>query len=131
MGLQPPRSDGRKHIEAVIERLRRPCCTSDNLFIVQKGIIYTPPAYAGALLGITRQVVMDMARQSDIEVVETNLTRYDLWVAQECFLTGTAAEVVPVREIDGRKMGNGMPGPIAIQFMETYQNLVTRDGTFL
>ena len=106
-------------------------CTSDNLFIVQKGIVYTPPAFAGALLGITRQVVMDMARESDIKVVETNLTRYDLWVAQECFLTGTAAEVVPVTEIDGRKMGNGMPGPIAIQFMETYQNLVTRDGTFL
>ncbi len=106
-------------------------CTGDNLFIAQKGVIYTPPAYAGALLGITRQVVIDMARESDIKVVETNLTRYDLWVAQECFLTGTAAEVVPVTEIDGRKIGNGMPGPIAIQFMETYKNFVTRDGTFL
>ncbi len=106
-------------------------CTGDNLFIAQKRVIYTPPAYAGALLGITRQVVIDMARESDIKVVETNLTRYDLWVAQECFLTGTAAEVVPVTEIDGRKIGNGMPGPIAIQFMETYKNFVTRDGTFL
>ncbi len=106
-------------------------CTADNLFIVQKGTIYTPPAYAGALLGITRQIVLDMARESDIEVVETNLTRFDLWVAEECFLTGTAAEVVPVTEIDGRKIGNGTPGPIVVGFMETYRNLVSRDGTFL
>ncbi len=108
-------------------------CTTENLFIAQKGIVYTPPSYAGALLGITRQVVIDMARESGIEVVETNLTRYDLWVAQECFITGTAAEVVPVTEIDGRKMGNGLPGPVTIQFMETYKNLATHDGngTFL
>lgn len=106
-------------------------CTGDNLFIVQKDILFTPPSSAGALLGITRKVVLDMAQAIEIEVVESNLTRYDLWVSEECFLTGTAAEVVPVTEIDGRKIGNGMPGPVTRGFMETYKKLAIREGTFL
>ena len=106
-------------------------CTAENIFIVQKGVIYTPPTSAGALEGITRKVVVDMAEAGGLPIEERNLTRYDMWVAQECFLTGTAAEVVPVTEIDGRKIGEGAPGPVTIGFMENYQKIVTSDGTFL
>ncbi len=106
-------------------------CTGDNIFIVQKGVIYTPPTSAGALEGITRNVVVEMAEEAGLKIEERNLTRYDLWVAQECFLTGTAAEVVPISEIDGRKIGDGAPGPVTVGFMENYKKKVTRDGTFL
>jgi len=86
--------------------------TGDNVFIVRNGIIYVPPAQAGALEGITRAVVIRLAKEENLEVVEKNLTRFDLYVCDEFFLTGTAAEVIGIVEIDGREVGDGKPGPI-------------------
>jgi branched-chain amino acid aminotransferase len=85
--------------------------TGDNVFIVKDGVIYTPPVEAGALGGITRGVVIRLAGAAKLKVVEKNLTRFDLYVCDEFFLTGTAAEVIGVVEIDGRIIGNGRPGP--------------------
>src|SRR5262245_15812201 len=86
-------------------------CTGDNLFIVKDGQLFTPPLSAGALYGITRRTVMEIAAESGCSVSEPNLTRYDLFNADECFLTGTGAEIVPVVKIDGRVIGRGRPGP--------------------
>lgn len=104
-------------------------CTGDNAFIVHKGKLLTPHTSTGALVGITRQVAIDIAKELDIEVVDTNLTRYDLWNAEECFLTGTAAEVVPVIEIDGRQVGQGKPGPVTRQFLDIFREKVKVEGT--
>jgi branched-chain amino acid aminotransferase len=86
--------------------------TGDNVFIVKGGVIYTPPVEAGALEGITRDIVIKLAKEENLEVVEKNLTRFDLYVCDEFFLTGTAAEVIGIVEIDGRVIGSGMPGAI-------------------
>lgn len=86
--------------------------TGDNVFIVRDGVIYAPPAEAGSLEGITRGVVIKLAEEENLEVVEKNLTRFDLYVCDEFFLTGTAAEVIGIVEIDGRVIGDGKPGPI-------------------
>jgi branched-chain amino acid aminotransferase len=86
--------------------------TGDNVFIVRKGVIYAPPVQAGSLDGITRQVVIRLAEDEAIKVVEKNLTRFDLYTADELFLTGTAAEVIGAVEMDGRKIGTGTPGSI-------------------
>ena len=85
--------------------------TADNVFIAKNGVIYTPPVEAGALEGITRGVVIKLAREENLEVVEKNLTRCDLYICDEFFLTGTAAEVIGIVEIDGRVIGDGKPGP--------------------
>ena len=86
--------------------------TGDNVFIVRDGVIYMPPVEAGALEGITRNIVIRLAKEENIEVVEKNLTRFDLYVCDEFFLTGTAAEVIGIVEIDGRVIGDGKPGPL-------------------
>lgn len=86
--------------------------TGDNVFIVRDGVIYTPPAEAGSLEGVTQEVVIRLAKEENFEVVEKNLTRFDLYVCDEFFLTGTAAEVIGIVEIDGRVIGDGKPGPI-------------------
>ncbi|MHC4118709.1 MAG: branched-chain-amino-acid transaminase [Planctomycetota bacterium] len=86
--------------------------SADNILIVKDGIIYAPPPEAGALPGITRGIVIKLARQENIQVVEKNLTRFDLYVADEFFLTGTGAEIIGVVEIDKRTIGDGRPGPI-------------------
>ncbi|MHC4509354.1 MAG: branched-chain-amino-acid transaminase, partial [Planctomycetota bacterium] len=86
--------------------------TGDNVFIVKKGVVYTPPDEAGALGGITRSIVIKLAQKENLPVVEKNLTRFDLYVSDEFFLTGTAAEVIGIVEIDGRTIGKGRPGPI-------------------
>ncbi|RKY07376.1 MAG: branched-chain amino acid aminotransferase [Planctomycetota bacterium] len=86
--------------------------SGDNVFIVRDGIIYTPPVQSGSLEGITRRIVIDLASGENITVMEKNLTRFDLYVCDEFFLTGTAAEVIGVVEIDGRAVGAGSPGPI-------------------
>jgi len=86
--------------------------SGDNVLIVKDGIIYAPPAEAGALPGITRDLVIKLARQENIQVVEKNLTRFDLYVADEFFLTGTAAEIIGIVEIDKRIIGEGRPGPV-------------------
>ena len=86
--------------------------SGDNVLIVKDGVIYTPPAEAGALPGITQRVVIKLAREENLQVVEKNLTRFDLYICDEFFLTGTAAEVIGIVEIDGRVIGDGKPGPI-------------------
>ena len=86
--------------------------TGDNVFIVRDGVVYTPPNEAGALEGITRKIVIRLAEEENLEVIEKNLTRFDLYVSDEFFLTGTAAEVIGIVEIDGRTIGDGKPGPI-------------------
>ena len=85
---------------------------ADNVFIVRDGVVYTPPVQAGSLDGITRALVIRMARDEGIEVIEKNLTRFDLYVSDEFFLTGTAAEVIGIVEIDGRVIGDGQPGAV-------------------
>jgi branched-chain amino acid aminotransferase len=98
-------------------------CTGDNIFIVKGKKLMTPPLSAGALRGITRAVVMDIAQQEGLEVSEPNLTRYDLYNADECFLTGTAAELVPVTKIDRRIIGTGKPGPVTKLLLEKFHAL--------
>lgn len=95
-------------------------CTGENIFIVKHGKLLTPPVSAGALEGITQSSVMTMARDFDIEVQTTNLLRSDLYTADEAFLSGTAAEVVPIRSVDDRVIGDGTPGPITKRLQETY-----------
>ena len=103
-------------------------CTGDNVFILKDNKLYTPPLSSGALHGITRGVVIDLAKEMGIEVLEPNLTRYDLFNADECFITGTAAEVVPVVRIDGRTVGNGGPGKLTSKFINTYKELANATG---
>jgi branched-chain amino acid aminotransferase len=103
-------------------------CTGDNVFIIKAGQMFTPPLSAGALYGITRSVVMDMAREASIPVSEPNLTRYDLFNADECFLTGTGAELIPVVKIDGRVIGAGKPGPVTKSLVERYRALTQVSG---
>jgi branched-chain amino acid aminotransferase len=103
-------------------------CTGDNLFIVQKGKIYTPPVIAGSLNGITRGTVFELATELGIEIIERNLTRFDVWIADECFLSGTAAEVVPVSDVDGRPICGGTSGPITKRLMESFHKKVALDG---
>ncbi len=104
-------------------------CTGDNLFLVHKGVLLTPPFSAGALAGITRGAVLDIARQLNLRIEEKNLTRYDVWIADECFLTGTGAEVIAVIEVDGRKIGAGKPGPTTKRILDLFSKLVKREGT--
>jgi branched-chain amino acid aminotransferase len=86
--------------------------TGDNVFVVRNNVVCTPPVHAGSLEGVTRGVVISLAQKEKMKVVEKNLTRLDLYISDELFLTGTAAEVIGVVEIDGRKIGNGKPGPV-------------------
>jgi branched-chain amino acid aminotransferase len=99
-------------------------CTADNIFFVKHGELRTPPLHAGLLEGITRDTVMELARASDIPVREMALTRHDVYSADECFLTGTGAEIIPVVKCDGRVIGTGKPGPIARQLRERFHVLV-------
>ena len=103
-------------------------CTGDNLFIVKNGELSTPPLSAGALYGITRQTVIELAEEEGLNACESNLTRYDLFNADECFITGTAAEIVPVVKIDGRVISAGKPGPITKMLVEQYRALTKSSG---
>jgi branched-chain amino acid aminotransferase len=103
-------------------------CTGDNLFIVKEGQLLTPPLAAGALYGITRRTVMDLAVKAGMAVGEPNLTRYDCFNADECFLTGSGAEIVPVVKIDGRVIGTGKPGPWTKELVEAYHALTKVSG---
>src|SRR5947207_3055367 len=103
-------------------------CTGDNIFIIKGNQMFTPPLSAGALYGITRGVVMEMARDSGLTVTEPNLTRYDLFIADECFLTGTGAELIPVVKIDGRTVGSGKPGPLTKALVAKYKGLTQVSG---
>jgi branched-chain amino acid aminotransferase len=103
-------------------------CTGDNIFIIKGNQLFTPPLSAGALYGITRAVVMDLARESGLTVSEPNLTRYDMFNADECFLTGTGAELIPVVKIDGRVVGVGKPGAITKSLVAKYKALTQISG---
>lgn len=103
-------------------------CTVNNLFILKNGEMFTPPLAAGALYGITRATVIDLAREAGIQVSEPNLTRYDVFNADECFLTGSGAEVIPVVKLDGRVIGNGKPGSITRQLVQRYKALTQSSG---
>lgn len=99
-------------------------CSGDNVFIVKNGVLRTPPIDAGILEGITRNTVIDLAKKAGIKVEEIALTRHDVFVADECFLTGTAAEIIPVTKCDARVIGHGKPGPITKQLRDAYHRLV-------
>jgi branched-chain amino acid aminotransferase len=103
-------------------------CTGDNLFVVKNGELFTPPLSAGALYGITRQTVIELAEEEVLKVCEPNLTRYDLFNADECFLTGTGAEIVPVVKIDGRVIGTGKPGALTRKLVKDYHALTKVSG---
>jgi branched-chain amino acid aminotransferase len=98
-------------------------CTGDNIFIVKKGILKTPPVDAGILEGVTRNVVMELAEEAGISVEQVTMSRHDIYVADECFLTGTAAEVIAVVSLDGRKIGQGVPGPVTQDLRERFKKL--------
>jgi branched-chain amino acid aminotransferase len=102
-------------------------CTGDNIFIVRRGELHTPSFDAGILEGITRDAVIELARAAGITVVERSMDRHDVYTAEECFLTGTAAEVIPVVECDGRPIGTGKPGPITRDLLDRFHKLV-REG---
>ncbi len=96
-------------------------CTGDNIFIVKGGVLKTPPPDAGILEGLTRNAVMKLARDAGIEVREAPMVRHDIFIADECFLTGTAAEVIAVVSLDGRTIGSGKPGPITAKLLDLFR----------
>ena len=102
--------------------------TGDNVFIVREGVLSTPPAYASILEGITRQVVLELAQEMNLPAREEQLTLYEVYTADECFLTGTAAEIVPVARCDGRVIGDGKPGPITKRLMERFEEITVTEG---
>ncbi|HUW65806.1 MAG TPA: branched-chain-amino-acid transaminase [Spirochaetia bacterium] len=102
--------------------------TGDNIFIVKKGVLYTPPASIGILEGITRATVMELSGEKGLTVSESLFTRHDIFIADECFLTGTAAELIPVTAVDGRTIGDGRPGPVTRDLMTRYRDLTRAQG---
>ena len=101
-------------------------CTGDNIFIVKAGRLITPPIDAGILEGITRNAVLELAQQAGIETAEVPLTRHDIYTADECFLTGSAAEVIAAVKLDDRVIGSGKPGPITKQLNAAFRELVLK-----
>lgn len=101
-------------------------CTGDNVFLVRDGVLLTPPNEAGILEGVTRQAVIELARETGREVREIALTKHDVYIADEMFLTGTAAEVIPVVKVDSRQIGSGKPGPITRDLMERFHALARK-----
>jgi branched-chain amino acid aminotransferase len=99
-------------------------CTADNIFIVRDGQVQTPCTADGILEGVTRKAILELCRSLNIPAIEKTLLRHDVYVADECFLTGTAAEVVPVTKLDGRPIGNGQPGPITRRLTDAFHRLV-------
>jgi branched-chain amino acid aminotransferase len=102
--------------------------SGDNVFIVKKGKLYTPPVYLGVLAGITRQAIIDLCGQLGLPLAEEPFTRHDVYVSDECFLTGTAAELIPVVEVDRRPIGDGRPGPVTRRLREAFHRLARTDG---
>jgi branched-chain amino acid aminotransferase len=106
-------------------------CTADNIFIVRQNTVTTPPVYLGALRGITRDAVIEIAREQGLDVREEPFTMYEVYDADEVFLSGTAAELVPVVTVDGRPIGNGKPGAIFRQLLEEFRRRAPRDGVMV
>lgn len=104
-------------------------CTGDNIFTIRKGIVTTPPVYAGALCGITRNVVFEICQELGIPIREAEMTRYDIYTADECFLTGTAAEVIAAIELDTRLIGDGKPGVITGKIIARFREIAGSTGT--
>ena len=103
-------------------------CTGDNIFIVKHKQLFTPPQCMGTLRGITRDTVLEIARKDKIPVHEHVLTRHELYNSSECFLTGTAAEIIPVVKVDGRAIGTGKPGGLTLQLMKKFHELTRKEG---
>lgn len=104
-------------------------CTGDNIFIIKNEIVYTPPTYIGALEGVTRNVAMSLARDMGLQVEERIFNRYEVYIADECFLTGTAAEIVPVVKVDGRVIGDGQPGKVTRELVNRFRKFTQTAGT--
>ena len=104
-------------------------CTGDNIFIVCDGEVVTPPVEAGILDGITRDAVMECAREEGIAAAEKQFPVTEVYTADECFLTGTAAELVPVVKVDGRIIGDGKPGPVTRRLLSRFRDLTQSEGT--
>ena len=104
-------------------------CSADNIFLVRGGEVWTPPAHLGILQGVTREAVMELARRQGLPMLERVFTLYDVYTADECFLTGTGAEVGPVVEVDSRRIAAGTPGPITQRLIAAFRDLVMREGT--
>ena len=103
-------------------------CTGDNIFIVKHNHLYTPPQCMGTLRGITRDTVLEIARKSRIPVHEHVITRHEVYISDECFLTGTAAEIIPVVNVDGRIIGIGRPGKLTLSLMKKFKELTKKEG---
>ncbi|MCK4810411.1 MAG: branched-chain-amino-acid transaminase [Candidatus Omnitrophica bacterium] len=103
-------------------------CTGDNIFAVKNGELYTPPQCMGTLRGITRDTVLSIAKRLKIPAHEHVITRHELYISEECFLTGTAAEIVPVVKVDGRKIGDARPGKITERILKEFRKLTHKDG---
>ncbi|MGH7442449.1 MAG: branched-chain-amino-acid transaminase, partial [bacterium] len=106
-------------------------CTADNLFILRKGRLLTPPTWQGALEGVTRGAVLELARKRHFEACEEPMTRYDVYTAEEAFMTGTAAEIVPVTSLDGRAIGSGTPGSVTRALMSDFKTLTRSGGALI
>lgn len=106
-------------------------CTGDNIFTVKNGRVFTPPISSGALAGVTRSVVFEIAAELGIQVAEPEMTRYDIFTSDECFLTGTAAEVIPVVRLDNRIIGTGSPGPVTKRLIARFHELTAASGTVI
>ena len=104
-------------------------CTGDNIFVVKDKHLYTPPQCMGTLRGITRDSVLEIARKNNISVHEHVLTRHEVYISDECFLTGTAAEIIPVVKVDGRLIGHGKPGEVTLSLMKKFKELTKKEGT--
>ncbi len=103
-------------------------CTGDNIFIIKDNVLVTPPAYMGALEGITRNTIMELADDNNITVKQRVMSRHDVFSAQECFLTGTAAEVIPVICVDGRVIGTGKPGAVTLKIRSLFNEYKNKNG---
>jgi branched-chain amino acid aminotransferase len=104
-------------------------CTADNIFLVRRGRVATPPAYIGILQGVTRQTVMDLCATLGVPAAEQIITLHDVYTADECFLTGTGAELGPVVQVDGRPVGGGAPGPVTMKILAAFREYAARQGT--
>lgn len=105
--------------------------SADNIFIIKKGKIFTPPVYLGALEGVTRNAIIDLAKKLNYDVIEQPFTLHDVYIADEVFLTGTAAEVIPVVSVDERIINDGKPGNITKQLLEAFREITVEDGVKL
>jgi len=103
-------------------------CTGDNIFVVKNGHLYTPPQCMGTLRGITRDSILEIVRKNKISAHEHVITRHEVYISDECFLTGTAAEIIPVVKVDGRVIGTGKPGKITFSLMGKFKELTKTSG---